>query len=108
MGAKAADIVVALGPTIAQASYEVGPEFVAHLPQAEPDSRRFFAPSVNEGRSMFDLHGFIGMRVARSGAGRFEDLGLDTYADEARFFSFRRTTHRGEADYGTARGGDRA
>ena len=49
---------------------------------------------------MFDLHGFIGMRIARSGVARFEDLGLDTYSDEARFFSYRRATHRKEADYG--------
>jgi copper oxidase (laccase) domain-containing protein len=49
---------------------------------------------------MFDLHGFIAMRIARSGIARFEDLGLDTYSDEARFFSYRRATHRGEPDYG--------
>jgi YfiH family protein len=100
LGARANDIVAALGPTIAQSSYEVGPEFVAAFAQAEPDSQRFFAPSENSGRSMFDLHGFIGMRVERSGIGRFEDLGLDTYTDEARFFSYRRATHRKEADYG--------
>lgn len=100
LGARAADIVAALGPTIAQRSYEVGPEFVATFVRAEPDAGRFFAPSLNPGRSMFDLHAFIEMRVARSGVERFEDLGLDTYADEARFFSYRRATHRQEADYG--------
>jgi YfiH family protein len=100
LGAQAKDIVAALGPTIAQKSYEVGPEFVATFVQAEPDAGHFFAPSVNPDRSMFDLHGFIGMRVARSGVARFEDLGLDTYSDEARFFSYRRATHRKEADYG--------
>jgi polyphenol oxidase len=100
LGAQAKDIVAALGPTIAQKSYEVGSEFVATFVQAEPDAGRFFAPSVNPDRSMFDLHGFIGMRVARSGVARFEDLGLDTYSDEARFFSYRRATHRKEADYG--------
>jgi polyphenol oxidase len=100
LGAQPKDIVAALGPTIAQKSYEVGPEFVATFVQAETDAGRFFAPSVNSSRSMFDLHGFIGMRVARSGVARFEDLGLDTYSDEARFFSYRRATHRKEADYG--------
>jgi polyphenol oxidase len=100
LGARAEDIVAALGPTIAQGSYEVGPEFVAHFAQAEPDSGRFFAPGAKRDHAMFDLHGFIGMRAARARVGRFEDLGLDTYADEARFFSYRRTTHRGEADYG--------
>ena len=100
LGAKPKDIIAALGPTIAQNSYEVGPEFVATFAEAEADSGRFFSPSRNPGRSMFDLHGFIGMRVARAGVGRFEDLGLDTYADEARFFSYRRATHRKEPDYG--------
>lgn len=100
LGAKRGEIVAALGPTIAQQSYEVGAEFVATFAHAEPDAARFFAPSVNPGHSMFDLHGFIGMRIARSGVARFEDLGLDTYSDEARFFSYRRTTHRGESDYG--------
>ena len=100
LGARAGDIVAALGPTIAQQSYEVGPEFVATFAQAESDAGRFFAPSPNPERSMFDLHGFIGMRIARSGVARFEDLGLDTYGDEARFFSYRRATHRKEPDYG--------
>jgi YfiH family protein len=100
LGAAPKDIVAALGPTIAQQSYEVGSEFVAAFAEAEPDSGRFFARSVNAARSMFDLHGFIGMRIARSGVGRFEDLGLDTYSDEARFFSYRRATHRKEPDYG--------
>jgi polyphenol oxidase len=100
LGARAGDIVAALGPTIAQQSYEVGSEFVATFVAAEPDAERFFAPSLNTERSMFDLHGFIGMRIARSGIARFEDLGLDTYGDEARFFSYRRATHRKEADYG--------
>jgi polyphenol oxidase len=100
LGARAADIVAALGPTIAQRSYEVGPEFVATFVQAEPDAGRFFAASRNPGRSMFDLNGFIGMRIARSGVAQFEDLGLDTYGDEARFFSYRRATHRKEPDYG--------
>jgi len=100
LGARAADIVAALGPTIAQQSYEVGPEFVAAFAQAEPGAGRFFEPSSNPGRSMFDLPGFIAMRVARSGVERFQDLGLDTYADETRFFSYRRAVHRREADYG--------
>jgi len=100
LGARAEDIVGALGPTIAQQSYEVGPEFVATFAAAEPAAARFFAPSDKPGRSLFDLPGFIGMRVARAGVARFENLGLDTYSDEARFFSYRRATHRGEPDYG--------
>jgi len=100
LGARPADIVGALGPTIGRRSYEVGPEFVASFAAAEPDAARFFEPSANAGHSMFDLPGFIAMRVARCGVEKFEDLALDTYADEARFFSYRRSVHRGEPDYG--------
>jgi YfiH family protein len=100
LGAKPSRIRGALGPCISQASYEVGPEFVAAFAAADVDAGRFFVPSANEGRSMFDLHGYIGARVARAGVGEFEDSGLDTYADEPRFFSYRRTTHRQDPDYG--------
>ena len=100
LGARADRIRAALGPCIAQPSYEVGPEFVAAFEAGDKGSDRFFTQSVNAGRSMFDLHGYIAERAARAGIARFEDLGLDTYADEARFFSYRRMTHRGEADYG--------
>jgi YfiH family protein len=100
IGAKRETIAAALGPCIAQDSYEVGPEFVAAFAEAGEDTRRFFVASRGMGRSMFDLNGYIAERVARAGVGRFEDLGLDTYADEDRFFSYRRTTHRKEHDYG--------
>jgi YfiH family protein len=100
LGATPSRIRAALGPCIAQVSYEVGPEFVSAFAEADPGSARFFVPSANEGRSMFDLHGYVGARAARAGVGEFEDSGLDTYADEARFFSYRRTTHRREPDYG--------
>jgi YfiH family protein len=100
LGAARARIRAALGPCIAQPSYEVGPEFVAAFAAQDPASARFFIPSVNDGRSMFDLHGYIGERAARAGVGVFEDCGCDTYADEARFFSYRRMTHRREPDYG--------
>ena len=100
LGAVPSRICAALGPCIAQASYEVGPEFVAAYAEADAGSARFFVPSVNQGRSMFDLHGYVGERAARAGVGEFEDCGLDTYVDEARFFSYRRTTHRKEPDYG--------
>ena len=99
LGATPARIVAALGPCIAQESYEVGPEFVAAF-AADRHAPRYIAASRNMGRSMFDLHGYIGLRAARAGVGLFVDLGLDTYADEARFFSYRRKTHRGEDDYG--------
>jgi len=100
LGARARDISVALGPTIAQGSYEVGPEFVAAFDKAAPDAMDFFAAGDKAERWKFDLPGFIGSRVARCGVADFTDLRLDTYSDEARFFSYRRTTHRAEPDYG--------
>ncbi len=100
LGARRANTIVALGPTIGQASYEVGPEFFAQFVAQSGDHARFFAPSIKAEHRMFDLPGFIGMRVERAGVGTFENLGLDTYADETRFYSYRRTTHRKEPDYG--------
>ncbi len=85
LGARRGDIAAALGPCIAQASYEVGPEFVAAFAEAGEDTRRFFVPSRKAGHSMFDLKAYIAERAARAGVGRFEDLGLDTYADERAF-----------------------
>ncbi|HTR15122.1 MAG TPA: peptidoglycan editing factor PgeF [Roseiarcus sp.] len=99
-GARRARIAAALGPCIAQESYEVGPEFVAAFAAAGEETGRFFVESQKPGHSMFDLKAYIAERVARAGVPTFEDLGLDTYADQARFFSYRRTTHRKEPDYG--------
>ena len=100
LGARRSDIVAALGPCIGHASYEVGPEFVAAFQGAGDDAARYFAPSRRVGHSMFNLNAYIAERAARAGVGRFEDLHLDTYADERRFFSYRRATHRKEPDYG--------
>jgi YfiH family protein len=100
LGAKRGDIVAALGPCIGSNSYEVGPEFVAAFEGAGEDTARYFAPARRTGHSMFDLNAYIAERAARAGVGRFEDLRLDTYADESRFFSYRRATHRKEPDYG--------
>jgi YfiH family protein len=100
LGATRSDVVAALGPCIGPRSYEVGPEFVAAFANAGDDTARYFTPSRRDGHSMFNLNAYIAERAARAGVGRFEDLGLDTYADERRFFSYRRTTHRKEPDYG--------
>ena len=100
LGARRDQITAVLGPTIGAASYEVGPEFVARFRDADAAYMRFFAPSPRAAHAMFDLPDFIGMRLLKAGVGRFENLGLDTYADPARFFSYRRTTHLGEPDYG--------
>ncbi len=100
LGAKRENIAAALGPTIRQDSYEVGPEFVARFREADAAHARFFKQSVRAHHAMFDLPGFIAAQAEEAGIDRFEDLRLDTYADEERFYSYRRTTHRGEADYG--------
>lgn len=100
LGARRHKIVAVLGPTISQAAYEVGPEFVATLTGLDVENERFFQASERTGHAMFDLPGYIGMRLEVAGIGEFANLGLCTYSDEERFFSYRRTTHRGEPDYG--------
>ncbi|RDV04806.1 peptidoglycan editing factor PgeF [Undibacter mobilis] len=100
LGAARDNIAVALGPTIRQANYEVGPEFVARFLAADIDNTRFFTETEREGHALFDLTGYIASRVEQAGITDFEDLGLCTYAEADRFFSFRRTTHLGEPDYG--------
>jgi YfiH family protein len=100
LGARRERIVAAIGPLIRQPSYEVGAELVEKFLAADADNARFFQPSAQRGHFMFDLPGYIAARLARAGLGAIEDLGDCTYADPQRFFSFRRTTHRGEPDYG--------
>jgi polyphenol oxidase len=100
LGAHRNQIRAAIGPMIRQPNYEVGPDLVARFAAEDPASSRFFAPAARDGHAMFDLAGYIGARLSRAGVRHFEDVGLCTYADAERFFSFRRTTHRGEADYG--------
>ncbi|WP_443147498.1 peptidoglycan editing factor PgeF [Prosthecomicrobium sp. N25] len=100
LGAERSRIVAVLGPTISGRAYEVGPEFVDRFLAADAGNARYFAPSNKAGHSMFDLPAYIVSRLRDAGVGHAEDLGLCTYADEARFFSFRRMTHRGEPDYG--------
>jgi copper oxidase (laccase) domain-containing protein len=89
-----------LGPTIGREAYEVGPEFVARFAEAAPDTARFFRPSPREGHALFDLPAYIRARLEAAGVGTFVDLALCTYSNPTRFFSYRRTTHRGEPDYG--------
>jgi purine-nucleoside/S-methyl-5'-thioadenosine phosphorylase / adenosine deaminase len=99
LGADRSRIIAAIGPLIRQESYEVGNEFVARFIDADADNAVFFVPSVREGHAMFDLAGFIRMRLEAAGILMIDDLGLDTYADE-RFFSYRRSVHRKDPDYG--------
>ncbi len=99
LGARRERIVAALGPTIARPSYEVGADFAERFLAADADNARFFASGPRAGHLQFDLPGFILDRLSRADV-MAAGLGLDTYAGEDRFFSFRRATHRGEPDYG--------
>jgi hypothetical protein len=99
LGANREDIVAAIGPLIRQASYEVGAEFVERFAAVDAGHARFFIPSARPGHAMFDLAGFIRHRLELAGVDTIEDIGLDTYPDR-RFFSYRRTVHRQEGDYG--------
>lgn len=100
LGAARTRIAAAIGPLIRQQSYEVGAEFVDRFAEADAANETFFLPSARENHAMFDLPGFIKSRLERAGIASIEDLGLCTYADPARFYSYRRTVHRGEPDYG--------
>jgi purine-nucleoside/S-methyl-5'-thioadenosine phosphorylase / adenosine deaminase len=99
LGAERGQTIAAIGPMIRQPSYEVGAEFVERFLDSDAGHAMFFLPSPREGHAMFDLAGFIRMRLEKAGVLIVDDLGLDTYADE-RFFSYRRSVHRQEPDYG--------
>jgi len=99
-GAARSRLVAALGPMIRQANYEVGPEFVARFTAADAANARFFQPSARPGHALFDLAGYIAARLQHAGIAQIEDVACCTYAWPAAFFSFRRSTHLGEADYG--------
>lgn len=100
IGARRENISAVVGPCIGQPSYEVGPELRAAFMVQSPDYSRFFRPSTRDGFYMFDLEGFVVSRLEAAGVGKVEALHRDTYADDALFFSYRRTTHRREPDYG--------
>jgi len=100
LGASRRQIRAAVGPMIRHANYEVGPDLIARFAAEDRASNRFFAPAAREGHALFDLSGYVAARLERAGVGHIEDIGLCTYADPDRFFSYRRATHRAEADYG--------
>jgi YfiH family protein len=100
LGARPADITAAVGPCIAQASYEVGLEFLARFEAHDPASRRFFKPGAAADKRQFDLPGFVLWRLEQAGVGRAEWIHRDTCAEVDAFFSNRRAFHRGEPDYG--------
>ncbi|MAN62405.1 MAG: polyphenol oxidase [Parvibaculum sp.] len=100
LGAKPAQISCSVGPTISQANYEVGPEFQKQFVAEAPDNNIYFIPSARENHFQFDLSRFVADRLDRLGINSIDNINLCTYADATRFFSYRRTTHAGESDYG--------
>jgi polyphenol oxidase len=98
-GAQRDRINAVIGPTISQRAYEVGQEFLERFLDEDPASARFFINGV-DGRYLFDLPGYGLMRLRGAGIGSAEWTRHCTYGDDQRFYSYRRTTHRGEADYG--------
>jgi YfiH family protein len=99
LGARREHIRAAVGPCIARSSYEVDETFRARFHDADPASGRFFTGG-NAEKPHFDLEAYLVHRLLAAGLGGVEALNLDTYAEPDRFFSYRRATHRGEADYG--------
>ncbi len=99
LGARADRIVAAIGPTIAQRSYEVDDGFRDRFCAADPAHEAFFR-SGKPGHCQFDLEGFIAARLANAGVRTVVAMGVDTYPDAARWFSYRRTTHANKPDYG--------
>ncbi len=99
LGAKRQKITAVLGPTISQSAYEVGPEFVEHVTKLHQKNEKYFIASTRADHAMFDLPGYIVDRLNEADV-ETAWTGHCTYADEAKFFSYRRKTHRGEDDYG--------
>jgi len=100
LGALRTRISAAIGPSISQKNYEVGADFRDRFVESGAKHARFFVPSDREGHFRFDLPGYVAHRLTQAGTGSVESLGICTYPAENGFFSFRRTTHAGEPDYG--------
>ena len=99
LGARRDDIHAAVGPCIAQASYEVDEAFRDRFLGDDDANERFFVMG-DSAKPHFDLEAYVVHRLIAAGVGEVEALNLDTYADAERFYSYRRATHRGEEDYG--------
>lgn len=100
LGARRDAISAAIGPCISQAAYEVGEDFRQNYLAHDPAGAQFFMRPQNSAKPHFDLPGYVAHRLRRAAIATVTPLDLCTYADAARFFSFRRATHRGEEDYG--------
>ena len=99
LGARRDAVRAVVGPTISQRAYEVGPEFFDRFRAEEDGFERYFAPGQGD-RLMFDLPGFVLGRLRAAGVAEAAWIGACTYSDPDRFFSYRRSTHAGEPDYG--------
>ena len=99
LGATRANIRAVIGPTISQRAYEVGPEFIESFLDDDPGNGRFFVNGQGD-RYLFDLIGFGLKRLRDAGVADAEWIGHCTYSDEERFYSYRRSVHMKEADYG--------
>jgi polyphenol oxidase len=99
LGARRDSIVVAIGPCIGRASYEVSDDFARAFETANPANERFFTAG-KAGHHYFDIEAYVIHRLSIAGISRIDPLGIDTYADASHFFSYRRTCHAGEKDYG--------
>ena len=99
LGARRAGIAAVIGPSISQGAYEVGPEFLEGFLDDDPGNARFFAQGAGD-RMLFDLPAYGLHRLRAAGIGHAEWTRHCTYTDPDRFYSYRRSVHRGEADYG--------
>lgn len=100
LGARRNRIITAIGPAINQVSYEVGPDFEAALLESCANNVMFLSRKTPLERAHFDLPAFVEMRLKKCGVAEVERQSLCTYANESEFFSFRRSQHRSEGDYG--------
>lgn len=100
LGAKSERLTAVIGPTISQEAYEVGQEFMQQFIADAPESAAFFIADEGTGEPHFDLPAYVADRLARAGVGAIADLGPCTYCEETRLFSYRRSQHHGEGDYG--------
>lgn len=100
LGATPGAVAAVVGPTIQQASYEVGPEFPAPFLERDPGDADLFAPGARDGHFQFDLPGYVVRRLRALALGTIDSTGHDTCAEEQLFFSYRRNTRQGESDYG--------
>ncbi len=99
LGARRERILAVLGPSISAANYQVGAEFVDRFAADNPANRRYFVPDGSDGHARFDLNAYTVDRLRAAGV-TADCLGRCTYAEDTLFFSYRRTTHRREPDYG--------